>query len=144
MLNPWIWLIGGLVICFAEMLLPGAFLLWVGLAAMATGLFLLALPNALGVEGLLLLFAALALLFSFAGRAVYGSMTKTTKPEFLGQRAQGLIGRSFLLETAIVNGEGRIKVQDSVWNVRGPDMALGERVKVISVENGVSVRVERA
>ena len=106
MLNPWIWLIGGLVICFAEMLLPGAFLLWVGLAAMATGLFLLALPNALGIEGLLLLFAALALIFSFAGRAVYGSMTKTTKPEFLGQRAQSLVGRSFLLETAIVNGEG--------------------------------------
>lgn len=144
MLNPWIWLIGGLVICFAEMLLPGAFLLWVGLAAMATGLFLLALPNALGIEGLLLLFAALALIFSFAGRAVYGSMTKTTKPEFLGQRAQSLVGRSFLLETAIVNGEGRIKVQDSVWNVRGPDMAAGERVKVIAVENGVSVRVEQA
>lgn len=144
MLNPWIWLIGGLVICFAEMLLPGAFLLWVGLAAMATGLFLLALPNALGIEGLLLLFAALALVFSFVGRAVYGSITKTTKPEFLGQRAQSLVDRSFLLETAIVNGEGRIKVQDSVWNVQGPDMAAGERVKVIAVENGVSVRVERA
>lgn len=144
MLNPWIWLIGGLVICFAEMLLPGAFLLWVGLAAMATGLFLLALPNALGIEGMLLLFAALALVFSFVGRAVYGSITKTTKPEFLGQRAQSLVDRSFLLETAIVNGEGRIKVQDSVWNVQGPDMAAGERVKVIAVENGVSVRVERA
>ncbi len=143
MLNSWIWLIGGLVICMAEMLLPGAFLLWIGLGAVATGVFLLAAPNALGAEGLILLFAAFAVIFSLGGRFVYGSISKSIKPEFLGQRAQGLIGRSFLLESAIVNGEGRIKVQDSVWNVRGPDLALGQRVTVIAVENGVGLRVEQ-
>lgn len=144
MMNAWIWLIGGLVICFAETVMPGAFMLWVGLAAMAVGAVLLILPDALGIGGVFMLFAVLAVLFSFGGRLVYGSMNKTKKPQFLGRRIEGLVGKSFLLESAIVNGEGRIKVQDSVWNVRGPDLPAGERVTVTGVENGVSLRVERA
>jgi hypothetical protein len=53
-----------------------------------------------------------------------------------------LVGRDFLLERAIVNGAGAIRVHDSVWRVTGPDLPAGARVRVTAVEEGVLLRVE--
>ncbi len=141
-LGNWGWLITGFLICLAEMLLPGSFLLWIGLAAISTGILLMVLP-ALTLPLTLLLFAALTLLFLWIGREVYGSLRRPSDKPFLNRRADALVGQIFLLDTAITNGQGRIRVQDSVWTVRGTDMAKGERVRVMAVEDAVHLRVER-
>lgn len=52
----------------------------------------------------------------------------------LNNRMAGYIGREAVLEEAIVNGTGRIRLDDSFWNVRGDDMRAGVRVRVVGVD----------
>ena len=49
----------------------------------------------------------------------------------------------FLLEEGIVHGYGRIHVGDSSWRVGGDDCPAGAKVRVVAVENGSLLRVER-
>ena len=137
--TPWLWLIGGLALCAAEILAPGVFLLWIGLAALAVGLFELLLPLAFAPS--LLLFAILAIAFSFVGRRLYGGGQQVGGQQ-LNQRAARLTGCEFVLAEAIVAGSGRVRVQDTSWRVVGPDAALGTRVRVLGVVDGVVLKVE--
>jgi hypothetical protein len=57
----------------------------------------------------------------------------------LSQRGQSLVGRVFVLETPIKDGEGRIRVDDSSWRVTGVDRFAGARVRVVRVEGSTLV-----
>ena len=46
-----------------------------------------------------------------------------------------LLGKVLNLESAIVNGEGRVKIGDAFWPVEGPELPVGARVRVISAQN---------
>lgn len=124
---PFAWMVIGLALCGAEIFIPGAFLLWVGLAAVAVGLVELLLPIPFAWS--LLVFAALAVAFSLIGRKVYGGLTTSTDTG-LNSRAAGLVGREFTLIEPIVAGEGKAKVLDTVWRVTGADAPAGARVRV--------------
>ena len=137
--TPWLWLIGGLALCAAEIIAPGVFLLWIGLAALAVGLLELLLPLAFAPS--LLLFAALAVAFSFAGRRLYGGGERVGG-QALNQRAESLTGRELVLSEAIVGGTGRVRVQDTSWRVVGPDATSGTRVRVLGIIDGVVLKVE--
>ena len=142
-MGPWAWLIAGVLLGAAETLCPGVFLLWIGLAAMATGLVLFIWP--LAFAWTLMLFGALAVASMLIGRKFYGSRVATDSDRpFLNRRADALIGRDFILEQPIRSGEGRIRVHDSVWRVRGADLDQGAKVRVTGVEDGVVLRVEPA
>ena len=137
---PFVWLVGGLVLCAAELAIPGAFLLWIGFAAVTLGLFELLVP--LPFEWGLLAFAALAVAWSLVGRKVYGGLS-TGGGDQLNKRAESFIGRVFSLVEPIVDGEGKAKVLDSVWRVRGPDAPAGARVRVTGVgAEGTTLVVE--
>jgi membrane protein implicated in regulation of membrane protease activity len=140
-LENWGWIIAGILLCAAEMMAPGMFLLWIGLAAIATGLTVFVIP--LGFEWRLIAFCAYAIISVLIGRKVYGASQKVGDKPFLNRRAENLVGRTFPLADAISNGEGRIRVNDSVWRVRGPDLPAGQTVKVTGVEDSVTLRVER-
>jgi inner membrane protein len=58
-------------------------------------------------------------------------------------RAHALIGSGFFLEEAIAHGYGRIRVGDSSWRVKGDDCPAGAKVRVVAVEDGSILRVER-
>ena len=45
------------------------------------------------------------------------------------------MGRTFTLERPIVDGRGRLKVDDTMWLVEGPDLPAGTRVQVTGVDN---------
>ncbi|MCB1545828.1 MAG: NfeD family protein [Rhodoblastus sp.] len=133
---PFAWMVLGLALCGAEIFIPGAFLLWIGLAAVALGLveLLVAVP----FEWSLLIFAALAVAFSLVGRKVYGGLTTSTNTG-LNSRAAALVGREFTLVEPIVSGEGKAKVLDTVWRVTGADAPAGARVRVTGVTSQGSV-----
>ena len=57
----------------------------------------------------------------------------------LNQRAQQLVGREFLLDEPLHLGTGRVRVDDSLWRITGPDLDAGTRVRVTSVRDGVLV-----
>jgi len=45
------------------------------------------------------------------------------------------------LKEPIVNGAGKIKVDDTTWKISGTDMAAGDKVRVVGVD-GVVLKVE--
>ncbi|HEV2573526.1 NfeD family protein [Methylocella sp. CPCC 101449] len=138
----WWWLVGGILLCAAEAIAPGMFLLWIGLAAIATGLVLSVIS--LSLPWALLLFGVLAIVSLLLGRKFYGSRDSAGDQPFLNRRADALVGRSFILSEAIRQGEGRIRVNDSQWVVRGPDLPAGTKIKVVGVEDAMVLQVEQA
>lgn len=135
------WLVGGLVVCVAETLAPGAFLVWVGAAAAITGA--VAYFVLVDFTSQLLLFGALVIALVLVGRRVYGSLAAQPGP-LPQSRAHAMIGADFFLDEPIVRGYGRIRVGDSSWRVCGGDCPAGAKVRVIAVDDGSLLRVERA
>ncbi|GLS17670.1 membrane protein [Labrys miyagiensis] len=134
-ITVWGWFVLAAVLIGLEMLLPGAFMIWLGLAAAATGLVNLFLPMDWPLA--LLLFAILGVIFAFVGRRISAGVDAGDKEQpFLNRRADALIGQSFTLSEPIVNGEGRIRIGDTVWHLRGPDADAGTRIKVVRVVGG--------
>ena len=136
----WGWLALGLGLIGLEVLvIPGGFLLWLGIAALVMAGVTLLVSMAWQVE--LIVFGLLAVSACLiAWKLHHGSDRATDNAEGLHDRGAGLIGREFLLDTAITSGIGRIRVDDTVWRVSGPDLPLGTRVKVMGVD-GATLRV---
>ena len=141
-LQFWHWWVLGLVLVVIEMIAPGFFLLWIGLAAGVTGLILLIIPG-LGWEIQFLIFGVLAIASVAAARFYIGRNPITTDDATLNRRGSQYIGRVFNLDEAIVNGVGKVKVGDGWWRAEGPDLPAGERVKVVGVD-GNMLKVEKA
>jgi inner membrane protein len=129
-LGPWGWLVAGIVLMGLELTAPGAFMVWLGLAALVTGLLLFVVP--LPWEFALLVFAALAVAFVLAGRRLVPRGTRTGEVA-LNDRAARVVGRTFVLDSPIAEGRGRIRVDDTVWRVEGPDMPAGAQVRVVGM-----------
>lgn len=141
-LEFWHWLIFGLVLAVIEILAPGTFFLWLGIAAGITGLVLLAVPE-LSWQIQLVIFAVLSVA-TVAGWRLYQRRHPTeTEDTTLNRRGEQLVGRVFALEQAVVNGRGTLRVGDSVWRAEGPDLPAGTRVRVTGV-SGVILKVEKA
>jgi len=143
-LGPWSWWVIGLVLLAAEMIVPGFFLVWIGIAALAVGILsLLFWDAAFWVwEVQLILFAALAVATTFIGRRLTLRHDATDEP-FLNQRGASLVGRTATLAEPIREGRGRIRLDDTIWQVMGPDLPVGTRVKVVA-SNGRDLTVEAA
>lgn len=146
-LGLWTWWIVGFVLIAIEIVAPGTFFLWFGLAAFVVGAahFVFGLESAVFAwQGQIILFAILAICFAIIGRrmAAKKGPLDTDKPN-LNERSASLIGTVAVLTEAISEGSGRAKIGDGSWRVVGPDLAKGERVKVTSVE-GSTLMVERA
>jgi inner membrane protein len=134
------WLVVGLLLSAIETLAPGAFFIWFGAGAAIVGAVSYFLP--MGVVAQLILFAILVAALVLLGRRVYGSFDKGPGP-LPQSRAHAMIGADFFLDEAIARGYGRIRVGDSSWRVAGPDCPAGAMVRVVSVEQGSLLRVER-
>ena len=137
------WWLLALLLIGAELLVPGFFMLWIGIAAAAMGLLLTFLPP-LPFLSEAALFAVLALISCFAyWRFVRRALIEPSEQPLLNRRAEQHIGRRYVLDTAIVNGQGKARVGDSHWLVEGPDLPAGTTVEVIAVE-GTTLKVQQA
>jgi len=130
--DHWWWLIAAAFLGILEIFLPGIFLVWMAAAAAITGIVAALLPIALPFQ--LALFALLAMAAVFGGRRHYERNPVPSSDPLLNDRTGRLIGENVLVVTAIENGEGRVKVGDSVWVARGPDASAGTRVRVIGAQ----------
>lgn len=139
----WHWLILGFVLIAFEVLVPGTFLLWPGLAAVLTGILAYSIAG-LEWQGQAIIFAVLTVVSAVAGRRLYARLKQPVADEpGLNRRAQRMIGGLHTLETPILDGAGRLKVGDSTWKVLGPDLPAGARVRVVGVDGNALV-VEKA
>lgn len=134
-----VWASLALTLMAAETVAPGAFLLWLGLAAAAV-FVLVALAPAIGVLGQVVAFIVLAFVFILLYRRV--SSTRRAEPDsLLNRRAEQLIGRVAVLNQPIVDGTGRVQIDDAFWVVSGPELPLGTRVRVVAVD-GMTLKVQ--
>jgi membrane protein implicated in regulation of membrane protease activity len=141
-LGTWNWLIFGFVLMALELLAPGVFLFWLGLAALLVGLLSFAIDPAWQTQ--LLMFAVFAVAAVPAWRyfARSASSHSVSNP-FLNKRTEAMIGREFTLEKPIVDGAGTVRIDDTVWRVAGPDTPAGSRVKIVQAD-GASLTVAAA
>jgi membrane protein implicated in regulation of membrane protease activity len=133
----WAWLTVGVLLCAAEIVAPGFFLVWLGVAAIATGVLAFVLP--IGVPVQLGIFAIFAIIALYGARRWLKNNPIVSSDPLLNQRGGRLVGEVLTLVTAIENGRGRAKVGDGEWPVRGPDAAEGSKVRVVSADGGVLV-----
>jgi hypothetical protein len=91
----------------------------------------------------LLTFAVFGLISVAAGRQLWRNRPGDPAHPTLNRRGADLIGRTFLLERAIASGQGRVRVGDTLWLVRGPDLPVGATVRVVGVD-GATLVVEAA
>jgi inner membrane protein len=136
----WLWLIGGVLLLIAELIAPGFFLIFIGAAAIATGLAALVLP--IGVALQLALFTVLAYLAArIGGRRAYAMRYDYSSDPLLNDRAKRLLGRVVVATQAIDANGGRVRVGDSEWSARGGPAAAGDRVRIVDIE-GNCLKVE--
>lgn len=133
-LGPWNWMALGFVLLILEILAPGVFLLWIGLAALIVGaLSLLFWDAGFWVWQLqVVVFLAMSIACALAGKKIMGRRGDQTDQPLLNQRGAQLVGRIATLAEPIVNGRGRVKIGDTTWRVSGPDLPAGTKVRVKS------------
>ena len=140
-MGGWIWFVVAAVFLLLELMSPGVFMLWLGLAAILTGIISLAMV--LSWQAQLIAFAVLSIIcipmWRYFARKVEGPVDRP----FLNRRAEGYVGRVFTLEKPIVDGVGTIRIEDTVWRVSGPNLPAGSRVKVARAD-GADLAVEAA
>jgi inner membrane protein len=131
-LGYWIWWVIAGLLLILELLAPGIFFIWLAVAAGLTGLADMAFDVPWQAE--LLMFAVSSLVSVIAGRRVYRG--RNVEPEdnpYLNRRQHGFVGRSFTLDQPIANGRGKLTVDDTIWEIEGPDLAAGALVRVTAV-----------
>ena len=135
----WFWWIAAAVFLFAELMMPGVFLLWLGIAAALTGL--VAATFTLGWQGEIMAFAALSIMMvALSWKWVTARWRPQSDQPHLNQRHLTYIGQSVILDTPITNGHGTTTIDGTIWDVEGTDAAVGSRVTVIGV-NGMRLLV---
>lgn len=140
-LDPhWAWLSLGVLLVALEILVPGFFLIWLGLAAVVTGVIAWIIAPAIPVQ--LGIFALLSMIALFGARQWLNKNPIESSDPFLNQRGQRMIGDIVTLTRAIEDGRGRARVGDGEWPVRGPDAAEGSKVRVTGMDGGTLI-VER-
>ncbi len=141
MLGGWTWWILGLALLAVEVIVPGFFFLWFGIAAILIGVsaLLFAWPWQLQIVG----FGVLSLISAIIGSKLVGYRNVPSDDPDLNIRAARLKGRTFVLAEPIEAGSGRMKVDDSVWRVAGPDLPAGAKVMVTG-SDGTTLTVEPA
>lgn len=133
--SPWGWMAGGLALILLEMLAPGVFLLWLGIAAAATGMLTFGLGLTLPWQ--LASFAMLSFVSVIIGRRYFRrhpGMPTFTEVNMPGTR---YVGRVVNVVEAITGGRGRVRVADSPWLAEGPDAPVGSQVRIIAVDGSV-------
>jgi membrane protein implicated in regulation of membrane protease activity len=142
-LGAWSWIILGGILLAVELIAPGTFVLWLGVAAILVGVISFVIDwswQEQGVGFAILAVASLVMWWRLI-RPARRDEDASDQP-FLNRRAQGFVGREFTLEKPIVDGAGTVRIGDTVWRVTGPDCAAGSRIRIARAE-GATLFVER-
>lgn len=139
--GPWAWIVAGLVLLALELVVPGGFLLWMGISGIVTGLVVLFW--AIGWSLQWLIFGVLSLVSIALWVRWTRSRPSATDRPYLNRRAEQFVGQEAVLEQAIQQGFGRVVLGDTVWRVSGPDLPAGQRVRIVG-SAGAVLQVEAA
>ena len=133
----WIGLAG--ILFIIEILTGTGFLLWLGISATLTGVVLLVFSS-IAITTQLLIFAALSILIALGWKQyLHYYPIRTDRPR-LNKRAEQYIDREFTLETSIINGQGTVRVDDTIWQVRcNEKLTAGSSIRIIGAEGVILI-----
>ena len=138
----WGWLLIGMMLLAIELIAPFTFFLWLGASALLTALILFLFPTTIWqVQGLI--FSMLAVVSIILSRHYLVHRQTESEIPNLNRRAQQYVGKVFILSERIEHGQGKIKVDDTYWQVSGPKLEKGSEVRITHV-NGAVFTVEKA
>jgi len=138
----WYWWVAAAIFLVLEILVPGIFFLWLGIAAAVVGIIALMIPS-MTWPYQIALFAILSVAAVLAARAYVKKRPVESDQPALNRRGEQFVGRIVTLSDPIENGRGRAKIGDSAWSVEGEDLPAGAKVKIVGVE-GIVLKVEPA
>lgn len=136
-LGVWNWFVLGAVLLAIEILAPGTFFLWFGLSAILVGAISVFVDWSWQAQ--IVLFAVLSVASVLMWRRLGRKANEESDRPFLNRRPEGFVGRVITLEKPIVDGSGTVRIDDSVWRVRGPDAPAGSRIRVVAAEGALLV-----
>jgi membrane protein implicated in regulation of membrane protease activity len=140
-LTKWHWFGIAAILGILEVMLGTSFfLLWLAISAITIAIILIGFPY-LEWQYQFLIFALEAITCIFFWYVhLKNNPVKTDKPA-LNRRNEQYIDRVFTLAEPIINGRGKIQVDDSFWIIEGKDLPIGKKVRVIGVK-GVILQVK--
>lgn len=124
----WLWIAIGLILALLELVVPGVYLIWLALAALATGLLVFIGDPPVAMQ--IISFVFLSLIFAYSARRFLSDYPVASSDPLLNNRIGRLIGDTALVTEALEGGTGRVRVGDGEWIARGPDVATGQRVRI--------------
>ena len=151
-LGPWSWMVFGFVLLTLEIMVPGVFLLWIGIAAIIVGAMSLVFWDAAIWSSPLwtwqvqtVTFLVLSVISVLAGRYIMAKRGNHSEQPVLNRRSDQRIGRIATLTEPIRDGRGRVQLGDTTWRVAGPDLPAGTAVRVVQAsETDLDLIVEPA
>ena len=132
----WHWWILAAALIILEVFAPGAFFLWLGIAAGVIGGLIYLLPS-LDWEYQVLIFSVLSVVSILVWRKYFRITPEQTDEPALNRRGEQYVGRVFTLSEPIVNNMGKSRVDDTTWKIRGDDCPVGTRVEVTGVDGTI-------
>ena len=131
----WSWMILAAILFVLELLAPGIFFMWFGIAAVTTAL--LVFLFGLAWQWQLIWFCLLSVAAVVVALKYLRKHPFESEMPLLNERAVQHIGQTFDLLDPIVNGRGSVRIGDSIWRVEGPELPKGTRVKVLAADGTV-------
>ncbi len=132
------WITLGVVLLTIEMSLGIGFFLWLSIGALIVGLTCF-LFSSLSYFNQCMLFSVWSIVSGILWwKYQRGSLAKTDNPD-LNNRVKRLVGETGVIDVAIVNGVGKVRIGDTLWRVTGEDLFIGTKVQVISEKNKLLV-----
>ena len=140
--NHWFWFVLTLVLFGLEMLVPGVIFMWLAFAAIVVGGVVLIDP-AMGWEIQFIIFSVLGIISVYSGRTYLKKNPIVSEDENLNDRGARYVGNTYSIAREMQNGEGKVRIGDTLWLVRGDfDAEVGSSVKVVG-SDGVVLLVEK-
>lgn len=131
-MNHWTWLSVGVLFIIIELIAPGTMVMWLGIAAIVLGLIVAIVD--VSWEWQIFLFSVISVGSILFWRARLKKYPQQSENPSLNKKSNQLVGTYHRLSSAIVDGRGKININDSLWVATGPDLPEGARVEVTNVD----------
>ena len=141
-LEYWHWGILGALFLVLEMFVAGAFFLFTGLAAIVILVIMLIIPVSWPVQ--FIVWGVVSVILMSIWKLWRKKNPAPNHDSTLNKRGHQYVGRNFTLNEPVINGFGKIKVDDSIWKVEcDNDYSAGTKINITDVD-GVLLKAKKA
>ena len=132
----WHWWVFAIILIILEMFVSGTFFLWMGISAILVGAVFYVFAD-MTWEYQWLIFAVFSVVSITLWRVRQQKHPTETDHPTLNRRGAQYVGRVFTLTEPIIDGVGKIRVDDSTWKISGEDCDAGAKVRVVDVDGTI-------